>query len=53
MRVDCEACGYGDICKIPENKRGDCKLHNEIEMQYAEIIKHRLEKNQNCNLTLF
>ena len=28
-------------------------IASEIDLQYAEIIKQRLEKNQNCNLTLF
>ena len=34
MRVTCEACGWENICKIPESNRDNCKLHNEIEMQY-------------------
>lgn len=34
MFVTCEMCGYGDICKISEDKRIDCRMHKEIEHQY-------------------
>ena len=34
MRVDCEACGWSDICKSENIKREQCILHKDIEHQY-------------------